>query len=265
MFADWAVHSSCFVDFPWLEKKMAAASCLVVSSSNALESTGLKAILYSDEGKLSLRLLHDKAPGSVCVAFESRKNKYRLQHGGIKAEMVAKAVGVKSGKVLKVIDATAGLGRDSFVLAYLGCRVQMLERSSLVAALVEDGLNRVQRDVDLQHVAQRLSLVHMDAINYLADMNCSPESELSSEVDVVYLDPMFPSSRKNAQVKKEMRIFREIIGSDFDGEQLLNAALESNVRRVVVKRPRKGESLGVRKPSHSVVGASSRFDVYLRG
>ena len=264
MSVNWAVDSSCFVEFPWLEEKVLASSCRIVSSCDGFESASLKAILFNNYGKLSLRLLNDKAAGIICVEFESEKNKYRLKQGSIKAEMVAKAVGVKPNKVLNIIDATAGLGRDGFVLASLGCRVTMLERSILVAALVEDGLNRVQYDVDFQNIANRLSLVRVDAINYLASVNFSSTGERLSEVDVVYLDPMFPSSKKSAQVKKEMRIFREIMGSDLDGEKLLNTALESNVKRVVVKRPRKGAVLGIRKPSHSVVGTSSRFDVYLR-
>ncbi|MGL9773657.1 MAG: class I SAM-dependent methyltransferase [Sodalis sp. (in: enterobacteria)] len=61
--------------------------------------------------------------------------------GAVKA--VAKAVGIKGQGLPDVVDATAGLGRDAFVLACLGCRVQMFERHPVMAALLKNGLRRV--------------------------------------------------------------------------------------------------------------------------
>ena len=42
--------------------------------------------------------------------------------------------------------------------------------------------------------------------------------------DVVYLDPMFPHREKSALVKKEMRVFQELVGADNDADDLLDFA-----------------------------------------
>ena len=84
----------------------------------------------------------------------------------------------------------------------------------------------------------------------------------SERPDVVYLDPMFPERTKHALVKKEMRLFRDVVGDDMDADALMELALEVARKRVVVKRPRKADSVAGRKPGYQLLGKSSRFDVY---
>src|SRR5690606_9993822 len=103
---------------------------------------------------------------------------------------------------------------------------------------------------------QRIQLVTGRAHDILAQMI------MSSRPEVIYLDPMFPERQKSALVKKEMRIFREVVGDDEDAQDLLEVALQIATKRVVVKRPRKSETIGPRKPGHQLIGTSSRFDVY---
>jgi len=78
----------------------------------------------------------------------------------------------------------------------------------------------------------------------------------------IYLDPMFPHRDKSALVKKEMRVFRPLVGDDLDAPALLEAALALATHRVVVKRPRKAPIIEGGKPSHSLEGKSSRYDIY---
>ncbi|MDH1109959.1 class I SAM-dependent methyltransferase, partial [Metapseudomonas otitidis] len=170
-------------------------------------------------------------------------------------QMIAKAVGIQPGIRPRVLDATAGLGRDGFVLASLGCEVHLIERQPLVAALLEDGLARAARDLDVAPIAARLHLLTGNAITRMAEWTDEPPQ-------VIYLDPMFPHRDKSALVKKEMRLFRPLVGDDLDAPALLAAALELATHRVVVKRPRKAPIIEGPKPGYALEGKSSRYDIY---
>ena len=207
---------------------------------------------------LQLRLVGAAhAPGPVLVDFGS--SEYRRRSGSIRNEAIARAVGLKGGRPLRVIDATAGLGRDAFVLASLGAEVLMLERAPIVAALLADGLRRAAADPALADIASRLSLREGEASDLL------PALAPAERPEVVYLDPMFPDESTRGQVKKEMQLLRRLLGADADPVALLAAARAVARNRVVVKRPSRAAPLGGERPSHSIEGRSTRFDVYVVG
>ncbi len=185
---------------------------------------------------------------------------YRWLKGGGKNQAIAKAVGLKAGvPCLTVLDATAGLGRDAFILAALGCKVELVERSGLMATLLTDGLLRASQDPKGAAVARSMVVVEGDAKKILAAL--TPENR----PDVVYLDPMFPHQDKSALTKIEMRIIRSIVGDDTDAALLLPLALTQARKRVVVKRQRQAPLLAGGSPSFVVKGKSNRYDVYLVG
>lgn len=208
-------------------------------------------------GQRGVEIAHTgrKAPGPVRCDFESGAVNHRRQFGGGKGQMIAKACGVQSAKLPHILDATAGLGRDAFVLATLGCQMTLLERNPAVHSLLYDGLARASESDDLllREIIGRMELLPADALQYLLKPQCA---------DVVYLDPMFPERQKSAEVKKEMKAFHALVGADEDADQLLTPALQAARYRVVVKRPRKAPFLADEKPSFSLDGKSSRFDVY---
>ena len=153
---------------------------------------------------------------------------------------------------LKIIDATAGFGRDAFVLASMGAEVLMLERCPMLVALLKDGLDRL--GVEAFDVGN-LNLMQADSLEYIA--NLAPDNF----PDVIYLDPMHPVRHKKALVKKEMQILQEILGFDADVKQLLNLAITKCKQYVVVKWPQREPPIG--KPHHSIPGKTIRFDVYI--
>lgn len=212
-------------------------------------------VFWLDEDGLAVRLLEPAVPGPVRVDFASGAAEWRRLHGGGRGEMVAKACGLKKDFIPSVFDATAGLGRDAFVLASLGCTVTLCERSPVVSALLEDGLRRAGLDDEVGPIAARMSLLSGSAIQRLG------AGEV--QVDVVYLDPMFPHRDKAASVKKEMKVFQMLVGADEDADALLAPALLVACKRVVVKRPRLAPWLAGKKPSMAIEGKSSRFDVYM--
>ena len=201
---------------------------------------------FDEAQRLSLYQAHSK--GAVCVDFVTGRLDYRRQKGG--GELIAKAINTKQHQ--HVIDATAGLGRDAFILAALGCHVHLFERHPSVAALLQDGLHRALADADTCDIAQRMCL--------------TPVSFLQAAVEsaqVVYLDPMYPQRQKSAAVKKEMAYFHALVGGNDDDIALLQQAARRAEKRVVVKRPRLGEFLADLNPDYQYSGKSTRFDVYL--
>lgn len=196
-----------------------------------------------------------QAPGPIRVDFLEGAVAHRRQFGGGAGQMIAKAVGIQPGVRPSVLDATAGLGRDAFVLAQLGCAVTLAERQPVIAALLEDGLRRARADAEVAAIVARMTLLRGDAIALMGDWpGAAPQ--------VVYLDPMFPHRDKSALVKKEMRLFRPLAGDDGDAPALLAAALALATHRVVVKRPRKAPAIAGDPPGYALEGNSSRFDIY---
>lgn len=208
--------------------------------------------LVNIDGKLQLRSNINEKLKPLCIDFTKGKSQHRRLFPG--KELIAKAAGIKKNIKPIVIDATAGLGRDAFVLASLGCEVHLIERSPLLYQLLEDALQRTIDDKDLVKILARMHLHAGDAKDCLQQFNA----------DVIYCDPMYPERKKSALVKKEMRILREVNGDDVDADELFLAALEAKVKRVVVKRPMYAENSAEHTPDFSYNGKHTRFDVYLR-
>ncbi len=210
--------------------------------------------LILEEDGLSLKLQSTPKLNAIKVDFLKGANAHRSQFGGGKSQLIAKAIGLKSKPYPTILDATAGLGRDAFVLAALGCTITLLERSPIIATLLKDGIERAQAAED--PAALKMQFIHDDAIEYLAKSGVL-------KPDVIYLDPMFPDEEKSALVKKEMRILRATVGDDQDSAQLLKLALEAAGKRVVVKRARYAPVIEGQAPDYQLKGKSTRFDVYL--
>jgi len=180
---------------------------------------------------------------------------HRLAHGGGRGQALPKAVGLKGNKKLHIVDATAGLGRDAFLLASLGAEVTLIERSKTMHDLLADAMHRAAvHNSDFADIMARMTLVYGDAKDLLP--NLAPQ--------VVVIDPMHPPRKNSALVKKEMRLIRDIVGSDDDCVELMQIALECATNRVVLKWPQKGDSMpDIPLPSHQILGKSTRYDVFM--
>ena len=205
--------------------------------------------------RLELRKLDEPKLGAIFVDFVGGTMAHRRKFGGGRGEAVAKAVGVKGSYLPNVVDATAGLGRDAFVLASLGCHVRMLERNPVVAALLDDGLERGYRDAEIgPWLRERMTLLHASSLTALSELTPKPE--------VVYLDPMYPHEQKSALVTNEMRVFQGLVGPDEDADGLLEPARRLATKRIVVKRPDYAPPMADIAAQAAVVTKSHRFDIY---
>lgn len=195
-------------------------------------------------------------PGSIRVDFLEEGFLRRLQQAGAAREPLVRAVGARRGKRPRIVDATAGLGQDAAVLAAAGCPVVLVERSPVIAALLADGMRRAADDPRTAAMAERLELVHDDALDYLRRL--AP----GERPDVVCLDPMYPARRGGARSGRSMQHLQALLGHDPDPSALLQAA-RAAAGRVVVKRQRRAPALRGPAPDFTCGGSSTRFDVYL--
>jgi len=240
---------------------------------------------YANElaAELNLPLIDAAAPGDVELLLTAHAHRLELHVVGGEAELrggrpilvnllqvdtrspagrrgrqpIARAVGLVARKEAgrsppRVLDATAGYGEDAWLLASLGCSVIAVERSPIVAALLRDGLRRAAQVAP--SIAARIELRLGDSKTL---------APLMDEVDVVYLDPMFPGGRKTVE-RKPMRVLRKLVGADEDADDLLRAALARKVHRVVVKRPLRAAVVAGVTPTVTHKGRAMRYDVYVQ-
>lgn len=214
--------------------------------------------------RLEIRVLRGEAgfAGGRAVAPEFAKLDVTSGPGRSLRQPLLRAAGIKKGDPYRpvVVDATAGLGEDSWLLAGAGCRVVAVERNPVLAALLRDAVERA-RDL-APEVAGRITVLAGDAAELLPKMH--ERADLPA-IDVVYLDPMYPghASRKTAE-RKPMRVLRWLVGEDSDADSLLEPALMAARRRVVVKRPTSAAALAGRTPVATHEGRGVRYDVYGR-
>lgn len=207
-----------------------------------LEKTDLGTELITDEG---LRLFLD---------FVGDRARYRKPHRG-KNELIAKATGLSKG-LTEIWDLTAGLGEDAWFLVALGAKVTAFERHPLIAALLKDALDRASVSPITSDQARRFEVRSEDAREALAKI---PDHE---GPQVIYMDPMFQFAKeKSALPRKEMQIFRAVVGADADSVELLREAIRVAKDRVVVKRPIKEAPL-LPQVQHRFEGSAIRYDFY---
>jgi len=222
-----------------LEKNLSAASGSVA--------------LIIDEEDAWLQEINANRPGPVTVDFASPAMMHRRKGG--QNEMLGRAIGIKGNRHPWVFDATAGLGRDAYVLADLGCKVTMIERSPVLAFVLQEGLNRavISQFAEVREAAARMSV------------QCEDSTEMCATPDqIIYLDPMFEERKGTAASKKDLSVLQALHGHTADDQSLIDWAFAQPVSRIVVKRPLKASPLTASTPSHALKGKSVRFDVYVR-
>jgi len=199
----------------------------------------------------------NQSVGELQVDFVSGAVAHRLRFGGGRGQALAKAMGLRAGKTPSIIDATAGLGRDSFLLASLGAQVTLIERSEQMHSLLVQGMERARQEGgEFSEIMDRLTLLQGDAKDLLPGLSA----------EAILIDPMHPPRTNSALVKRELRQVREIVGSDEDAAELVRVALQHARHRVVLKWPAKAPPIArIRGYSHQILGKSTRYDVFMLG
>ncbi|MBE9568848.1 MAG: class I SAM-dependent methyltransferase, partial [Proteobacteria bacterium] len=222
-------------------------------------------LLKEKDNKYDLQLLfHDdlialfdsELNTSISIDFTKGALAHRQQFGGGRGQAIAKAIGLKSGITPTVLDTTAGLAGDAFVLATLGCPITMVERSPVLFRLIEDAINRAELSESFQHIMrQGFHIINADANHFIAEQMQNDDTR----PDVIYIDPMYPERKKSALVKKDMQILQKLHGEADNTAELLENALRYARKRVVVKRPSHAETLSERTPNTSIKSKKTRY------
>lgn len=222
---------------------------------NSFNASNADFNLFKRDGIAGIISLKNKDWLPFSIDFTSNDIQRRQKQLGLNSE-IARAVGIKSNHKPYVLDTTAGLCRDSVIFASLGCSVLALERNNIIYWLLKNAIERAKNNLEMAKILDRIELKNIDAIDFL--------TKTDKIFDVIYIDPMFPKSKKSRLVKKDMQLFREIVGDDMDGELLLDKALKHKAKRVVVKRMLKSPFIGSLKPNFQVNGTITRFDIYIK-
>lgn len=210
-------------------------------------------MLVYDEKGLSLV----KGNLSMQGDFTSSKTLSRIKQGVVQKEMLVKASKLKNHDgVKRAIDATAGMGEDSLLLAAAGFEVEMYEYDLVIAALLQDTLDRCADHPVLGPVVARMHLTAGDSIALLSAEECEPP-------DVILLDPMFPERTKSALIKKKFQLLQQLERPCGNEAELLEAAMKVKPKKLVIKRPLKGPYLAERKPDYSISGKAIRYDCFV--
>ena len=224
--------------------------------------------------------------GDQAMRGDFTKLQKRLQYHNLTHEFLVKATKVKGRENLRVIDATAGMGEDSLLLAAAGCEVTLFEQDPVIAALLQDTMRRALEEATLHEIVMHMQLVEGDSIGHLRRLgeaatgsdvqegdvghDCptltasaatkTGSDEALKRPDVIYLDPMFPERQKSGLVKKKFQLIHYLEAPAENEEALMQAALAARPFKIVVKRPAKGPYLAGLKPSSSLDGKAIRYD-----
>ncbi|MCR5273539.1 MAG: class I SAM-dependent methyltransferase [Lachnospiraceae bacterium] len=194
--------------------------------------------------------------GNLVMQGDFSKLSLRVTPGKIGQEMLFKAAKIKNFENTPLaVDATAGMGEDSFILAAAGARVKLFEKDPIIALLLSDALRRGKNDPKIAAVISRMEFAEGDSLEYMRETDEKP--------DIIYLDPMFPARSKSGLIKKKFQLLGQLEPPATDGEEMLRAAMNLRPKKIIVKRPAKGENLGNYKPHYSLKGKAIRYDCFV--
>ena len=228
----------------------------------------LQYIYYQGKGK------GDKMKGKTCFTcdFDDGALQNRILAQSTNRSPLLKALGFSPGDKdrqgkLKLLDATAGLAEDSFLMAHFADHVTVVERSPLLHVILEDGLMRAKESMNYitRHTAEKIKLEECgDSICLFEKLL---EQHPTTYPDVVFLDPMHEEKYGKAALPKfKIQLARKLVGrgNEKDHQLLLEKAIPIARQRVVFKRPI--TALLDPKTTFSVTGGRAvRYDVYITG
>lgn len=206
--------------------------------------------LKYDESGLSL------CDGPLVMQADFSKQLHRFTPNNLGGEMLVKAARTKGVEMPTAVDATAGLGEDSILLAAAGFKVMLFEYDPVIAALLRDALERAAVLPELSSVVDRMQLIEGNSIEQMPLLDFTP--------DVIVLDPMFPERRKSALIKKKFQLLQQLESPCDNENELFCSAVVAAPRKLVIKRPAKGPYLADKKPDYSLNGKAVRYDCFVQ-
>tara|TARA_A100001015_G_scaffold269833_1_gene321841 strand:+ start:337 stop:1074 length:738 start_codon:yes stop_codon:yes gene_type:complete len=163
-----------------------------------------------------------------------------------------KAIG-KTDQPLRILDATAGLLRDSMIMLALGHSVTAYEQSKILYTMLNNELNQ-------------LSETDSNLLNFQLINSNVCETKFSDEsFDVIYFDPMYPEDRASSARRSDLKKINSILeieGLASDPESTFTYLRNIPSTKLIVKRPLKADAFEG-SINYQITGKSVRFDIYL--
>ena len=166
--------------------------------------------------------------------------------------LLKKALGKKRDN-LTILDGTAGFLSDTLIFLALGHKVIACEQSRVLFMLLNDAINRAREELIF---LKNLVLAHGNAIDIYKN---------ARNVDLIYLDPMYPDSKKNAARSGSMNDIKNILEIESIKnleDQIFFDFKKQDFKKIVLKRPIKSKIIDTNL-NYQVQGKSTRFDVYI--
>lgn len=177
----------------------------------------------------------------------------RIRTANLRNELLVRAAKIRGAAgELRAVDATAGFGEDSLLLAAAGFSVRLYEYNPVTAILLEDALQRAAQVPELSDIVSRMGLLKEDSVEAMPHLPFAP--------DVILLDPMFPARQKSGLIRKKLQLIQKLEKPCADEETLMKAALAARPKKIVIKRPAKGPYLAGIRPGYSIEGKVIRYD-----
>lgn len=246
---------------PELAEYLAPLSLACCENFHQVLADNYRLALIGEGNSLSLASTDLGEKSRLEIDFFGGSLGHRRRFGGGRNQDLCRAIGLHRNSALEVGDATAGLGRDAFIMALQGASLSAFEKNPILARMLGWSLHLARQealdnsDEELLETLGRLSFSQANSAEQMPDMS----------FDVVYMDPMFPSREKSAKVKKEMQILHLLLAEDSgDEEKLFDSCWSAARSRLVIKRPIKAPCFAAKTPNHQIVGKAIRFDVYVR-
>ena len=207
-------------------------------SAKTFISMGDKSILHFENNKLENSFIAGK--------FNTRIKQHQSE------TLLKKAVGWQSSVQKHILDATGGLGHDSFILALLGQKITLLEKNTGLCILIEEALNNLPKLSYFNNARNNISIINKDSRAFLTS---------AEHFDVIYIDPMFNSDKKLKR-SKQMEFLANYL-AEYDDPSI--DFYQTKFKRMVIKKELRS-SAGIKDdPAISFKGASIKYDVYLKG
>ena len=127
------------------------------------------------------------------------------------------------------------------------------EQSKILHLLVQDACKRAE--VELPFL-KNLTFINGDSLDVYGKYK---------DIDVVYLDPLYPEIKKNILRSGNINSIRGLLDLERiedRADELFNEFKKLDYKKIILKRPIKADQLD-KNINYQVKGKSTRFDIYL--
>jgi hypothetical protein len=234
-----------------VKKASLVAMTLEEELVNECQKLGFEDLLIKDEsGSWAVKSRQPLAlERPLVLDLKSDFERLKSSLHSLRQQPLYRALDLSKNRGLEVWDVTLGTAQDTLLMLALGTKVISTERHPLVELLLLKSFQDAQ----------------LEGWNHWFKWRELTFEKRFEDVFAVYFDPMYEDHPQKRLSQKSMRIFRELIGKDEDAVQVavsLSQWAKKLKKRLVIKRSLKSSFL-IEKPTHSILGKTVRFDVYL--